>query len=119
MTLNVTGLLVIPKEPGIIVYPQENGRQTIYFTGLTWPSPNPKEEHYKWTCLVSVAATELDKWQNEYLQPGGVLYLSHASMIAPLDKNGKYHNPKLRLDPFNTKKLSKAAWIKEERKDNE
>lgn len=113
MSLNINGLLAIPKDPKVnVVKPDSSTGFFINFQGATQGrTVDGKAEYHYWTCMVWVPEQELSKWEDDYLQPGNVLYIEYATAISLPVMDGKYHNTKIKLDHSKTKKLSKPMWI--------
>lgn len=112
--LNISGLMVIPKEPAIVCTSAPSGGFFISFKGVTETVSSNKESKFNyWNCSVYVPDdTEQDKWIQNYLEPGNVLYIEHAAAISLSSPDGKYYNTKIQLDRFRVKKLEIPFWVK-------
>lgn len=110
--LHINGLLAIPSDPKIsIVKPESSSGFFINFQGVTQGKTiDGKADYHYWNCMVWVPETDIDKWEKDYIQPGNVLYIEHASAISLPVMDGKYHNVKIKLDHNKTKKLAKPLW---------
>jgi hypothetical protein len=111
--LLVTGLLAIPTEP-MVAISEANAGFFLNFKGTTQAkSQDNKPVYHSWNCSVWVPAEQLDKWQNDYLQPGNVLYIEHGSAQSLPSQDGKYNFTKIRLEHTKTKKLAVPLWYEE------
>lgn len=110
--LHINGLMAIPADPKIsIVKPESSSGFFINFQGVSQgKSVDNKPDYHYWTCMVWVPEQEVEKWENDYLQPGNVLYIEHATALSLPILDGKYHNTKIKLDHNKTKKLTRALW---------
>lgn len=110
--LNVTGIIAIPSEPKVNVVKPEN--TSGFFINFTAVSQGKQDEWHYWECSVWIPNQEtLDKWQNDYLISGNVLYIESATLLSLSVSDGKYHHTKIKLDHFKTKKLVVALWAQE------
>jgi hypothetical protein len=114
MSLNVSGMIVIPQEPKLeIVKPESGSGYFLNFQAVTQgKAKTQKVEYQYWNCSVWIPDIELPKWE-ENLVSGQVFYVEHATAISIPVMDGKYHNVKIKLDHNFIKKLTKPLWQKD------
>lgn len=111
---NISGLLAIPKEPQVSRVESSQGF-FLNFKGTTQgKSAEGQPQYHSWNCSVWLPQDQVKKWENDYLQPGNVLYLEHATAQSFPSSDGKYSFTKIRLEHTKTKKLSVPLWYTEE-----
>lgn len=115
MSFHIAGLLAIPGEPQVQTVKLESGSGFfINFRGTTQGRTVEGKPNYQyWSCTVFVSADQVEKWIEEYLLPGNVLYIESAEAISFPTQDGKYHNTKIKLDQYKTKKLAVPMWAQE------
>ena len=87
MTLSVHGILIIPADPSIKTNITDKG-VWINFSALS-------DINNRWNCSIWVNSEEQDKWTDEILIEGNVLYIRDAILEHP---NNKFLKVKLSRD---------------------
>src|SRR5688500_13409500 len=106
----ITGLLAIPSDPQKQIV-ESNGGYFVNFKGTTQGrTVEGKPEYHYWNCSVWVNKEQLEKWENDYLSPGNVLYIETAHAQSFATQDGKHHFTKIKLEHYKTKKLSVPLW---------
>ena len=115
MSFHISGLLAIPSEPGVTTHELANKAGFfINFKGTTQgKTVDNKPDYQYWYCTVFVSNQSVEKWMEEYLIPGNVLYIESGEVLSQPTADGKYHNTKIKLDQYKTKLLAVPMWIKE------
>lgn len=116
MSFHISGLLAIPSEPQVTPHKLDSGSGFfINFRGTTQgKTVDGKPDYQYWFCTVFVSSQFIEKWMEEYLIPGNVLYIESGEVVSTPTPDGKYHNTKIKLDQYKTKLLAVPMWAKQE-----
>lgn len=112
----IHGLLVIPEEPKLsVVSPDSSSGFFINFTAVTQERVvNGEAKFNHWDCSVYLPSeAKKNEWLNDFIVPGTILLLENATAISVPILDGKYHNTKIKLDHYKTKKLVQPLWLSE------
>lgn len=111
----ISGILAIPSDPQLnIVKPESSSGFFFNFKAVTQGKVvNDTPDFHRWDVMVWVPEVEKDKWENDYIKPGSILFIEYGQALSIASQDGKYHHTKIKLEHSKVKKLIKPLWIKE------
>lgn len=114
--LSISGLIAIPSDPQVQTIQSHQGYFINFRATSQGRAGQDGPSYHYWNCSVWVTEEQKNKWLEEYIKPGNVLYIEYGQVHSTPTQDGKYQFVKVKLEHNKTRKLSVPLWYKEEDK---